>query len=447
MSSTSTLTIPVLENSGLTPLTPLTVLNANAPKIGLANLPYQEENTCKRKTARFSLMLAGVPGTGKSTFLNTLFGDSLVTKQPWTADSVVRERHFELTENGYRMHLTAVDMPGFGAKMDNQFSWVPLVRYIDHNFKMYLLQEEQPNRSQLRDNRVHICLFFIQPTSTELCSLDIHSMKEISKRVNLIPLVARSDTLNKNELARFKQLINETLEKNDIRVCQFVSDNYVLDKIKCFAPFAVIGSNQYFKNNKGDLVRARRYGWGMVEVDNPDHCDFVHLRDILMAEHLLDLMASTDSHYNQYRQQCLTRRIEAASSGIAFQEIRTSDTASPLEDGMQSYMIYQPVRAPDTLALIDNYGPEEQKIEEQTRKHFEFQIREEERRFRQWKTDLLAKQKIYNDDLEDDHQRLMQLEREIREFGPHTDKILRDLEFLPASTWSVAESIGQSVTE
>jgi len=32
----------------------------------------------------------------------------------------------------------------------------------------------------------------------------------------------------------------------------------------------------------GKQVRARAYKWGIVEVENEKHCDFVHLREMLI---------------------------------------------------------------------------------------------------------------------------------------------------------------------
>lgn len=46
-------------------------------------------------------------------------------------------------------------------------------------------------------------------------------------------------------------------------------------------PFAVVGSNQIIEV-KGRKVRGRMYPWGVVEVENPDHCDFIKLRTMLM---------------------------------------------------------------------------------------------------------------------------------------------------------------------
>ena len=33
----------------------------------------------------------------------------------------------------------------------------------------------------------------------------------------------------------------------------------------------------------GEAIRGRRYPWGIVEVDNDEHCDFMRLRQALLA--------------------------------------------------------------------------------------------------------------------------------------------------------------------
>lgn len=46
-------------------------------------------------------------------------------------------------------------------------------------------------------------------------------------------------------------------------------------------PFAVVGSNTLLEVN-GKRVRGRLYPWGVVEVENKDHCDFIKLRNMLI---------------------------------------------------------------------------------------------------------------------------------------------------------------------
>lgn len=56
-------------------------------------------------------------------------------------------------------------------------------------------------------------------------------------------------------------------------------------------PFAVIGSNQLIEV-KGKKIRGRLYPWGVVEVENPEHNDFLKLRTMLVwVSFVMQLMA------------------------------------------------------------------------------------------------------------------------------------------------------------
>ena len=46
-------------------------------------------------------------------------------------------------------------------------------------------------------------------------------------------------------------------------------------------PFAVVGSCQTIEV-RGKKVRGRLYPWGVIEIENPEHNDFVKLRTMLM---------------------------------------------------------------------------------------------------------------------------------------------------------------------
>ena len=41
----------------------------------------------------------------------------------------------------------------------------------------------------------------------------------------------------------------------------------------------------------GKKIRGRQYPWGVVEVENPKHCDFVKIRSMLIT-HMQDLQVS-----------------------------------------------------------------------------------------------------------------------------------------------------------
>jgi hypothetical protein len=42
--------------------------------------------------------------------------------------------------------------------------WKPIVDNIEARFDAYLEQENRVNRAKLVDNRIHACIYFIQPT-------------------------------------------------------------------------------------------------------------------------------------------------------------------------------------------------------------------------------------------------------------------------------------------
>jgi cell division control protein 11 len=47
-------------------------------------------------------------------------------------------------------------------------------------------------------------------------------------------------------------------------------------------PFAVVDSEEEVEID-GEPIRARVYPWGLVEVDNPNHSDFVRLRGAILG--------------------------------------------------------------------------------------------------------------------------------------------------------------------
>lgn len=82
----------------------------------------------------------------------------------------------------------------------------------------------------------------------------------------------------------FPQVMNEIME-NGIRIYSGEidedDDNPEIRDIRDSMPFAIVGSNTLLEVN-GKRVRGRLYPWGVVEVENKDHCDFVKLRNMLI---------------------------------------------------------------------------------------------------------------------------------------------------------------------
>jgi cell division control protein 11 len=76
----------------------------------------------------------------------------------------------------------------------------------------------------------------------------------------------------------------ETIQDNSELRVRFDSwaKHLILTRLtKALLPFAIIGSEEEIEID-GQIVRARRYPWGIVEVDNPKHSDFSRLRSALL---------------------------------------------------------------------------------------------------------------------------------------------------------------------
>ncbi|KTF87912.1 hypothetical protein cypCar_00028551 [Cyprinus carpio] len=111
----------------------------------------------------------------------------------------------------------------------------------------------------------------------------------------------------------FHQILDE-ISEHGIRIYQLPDADSDEDEefkeqtrvLKASIPFAVIGSNQLIEV-KGKKIRGRLYPWGVVEVENPEHNDFLKLRTMLVT-HMQDLQEVTqDLHYENFRSERLKR--------------------------------------------------------------------------------------------------------------------------------------------
>ncbi|XP_023060391.1 inactive serine/threonine-protein kinase TEX14 isoform X2 [Piliocolobus tephrosceles] len=288
--------------------------------VGFATLPNQVHRKSVKKGFDFTLMVAGESGLGKSTLVNSLFltdlyrDRKLLGAEERIVQTVEITKHaVDIEEKGVRLRLTIVDTPGFGDAVNNTECWKPVAEYIDQQFEQYFRDESGLNRKNIQDNRVHCCLYFISPFGHGLRPLDVEFMKALHRRVNIVPILAKADTLTPPEVDRKKRKIREEIEHFGIKIYQFPDCDSDEDEdfklqdqaLKESIPFAVIGSNTVVEA-RGRRVRGRLYPWGIVEVENPGHCDFVKLRTMLVRTHMQDLKDVTrETHYENYRAQCI----------------------------------------------------------------------------------------------------------------------------------------------
>ena len=56
------------------------------------------------------------------------------------------------------------------------------------------------------------------------------------------------------------------------------------------------------QDENGKKVRGRKYPWGVVNIEDREHCDFLALRSLVLAKHLQNMKDETSQkHYEKYR--------------------------------------------------------------------------------------------------------------------------------------------------
>ncbi|KAL8779524.1 MAG: hypothetical protein Q9213_006893 [Squamulea squamosa] len=297
--------------------------------VGFDSITQQIERKLLKRGFQFNVICVGQTGLGKSTLINTIFASHLIdSKGRLTPSEAVRsttEIHpvsHVIEENGVRLRLNIVDTPGYGDQVNNDRCWDPIVKYIKDQHSAYLRKELTAQRERyIQDTRVHCCLFFIQPSGHALKPIDIVVLKKLSDVVNVVPVIAKSDSLTLEERMAFKERIKEEFAFHNLRMYPY--DNEEQDQeeramnssIKDLIPFAVVGSENSIVVN-GRQVRGRQTRWGVINVEDENHCEFVALRNFLTRTHLQDLIETTSQiHYEVFRAKQLLALKDSSAAG------------------------------------------------------------------------------------------------------------------------------------
>ncbi|XP_024082386.1 septin-2 isoform X2 [Cimex lectularius] len=279
--------------------------------------------------------------------MDSLFNTSFESSpSPHTLPTVKLKAHtYELQETNVRLKLTIIDTVGYGDQINKEDSYQAIVDYIDAQFEAYLQEELKIKRSlsTYHDSRIHACLYFICPTGHGLKSLDLSCMKKLDNKVNIIPIIAKADTISKSELQKFKAKIISELAANGVEIYQFPIDDEQVGEINgnmnSHLPFAVIGSTEFVRiGNK--MMRSRQYPWGTVQVENESHCDFVKLREMLIRTNMEDMREKTHcKHYELYRKKRLEQMgftdVDSENKPVSFQQSYEAKRMNHLQELQQ----------------------------------------------------------------------------------------------------------------
>jgi septin 3/9/12 len=151
--------------------------------------------------------------------------------------------------------------------------------------------------------------------------IDIVVLKKLSDVVNVVPVIAKSDSLTLEERRAFKERIKEEFVFHNLKMYPYDNDEFddeeraMNAQIKDIIPFAVVGSEKTIIVG-GKQVRGRQNRWGVINVEDENHCEFVYLRNFLTRTHLQDLIETTSQiHYETFRAKQLLALKESSAAG------------------------------------------------------------------------------------------------------------------------------------
>jgi len=225
-----------------------------------------------------------------------------------------------------------VETQGLGDNLDNREHIEGIVKYVEGQFDEVLAEESRIRRNpRFTDSRVHAVVYMIEATGHGLREQDVQFMQRVSSVANIIPVLAKSDSLTPAEVLTNKRLVYEDIEHYKIPIYQFYNENgqrgfgsqksladddYNFDdndepnetylamrKLQESLPFAVIASDKSVQTgNAGQRALVREYPWGILNIEDPKISDFSTLKDLLLYSHMEDLKETTnDILYERYR--------------------------------------------------------------------------------------------------------------------------------------------------
>lgn len=160
----------------------------------------------------------------------------------------------KMSRNFHTRYKTTNLYSGFGDAVNCEDTWKACSAYIDEQFRQYFTDESGLNRKNIQDNRVHCCLYFIPPYGhgyirasiyiwhciassvpllppfllRRLRQIDLEVLKRLHRKVNVVPVIAKADTLTTYEVKMLKDRILADIEEHEIQVVSVVPVIFLL---------------------------------------------------------------------------------------------------------------------------------------------------------------------------------------------------------------------------
>ena len=191
------------------------------------------------------------------------------------------------------------------------------------------------------------------------------------------------------------------------------------EEIASKIPFAVVGSDQVVVTPDGREVRGRSYPWGVIEVDNEDHCDFVKLRQMLVRTYMEELREYTnDVLYENWRTEKLLS-MGVAQDFSVFKEVKyVLDLLAFFYPRLINYSHASPALRMQEERVL--HEAKLAKMEAEMKMVFQQKVQEKEAKLKQSEEELYARHREMKESLEKQRLDLEEKKRKIENGRPLT---------------------------
>lgn len=127
--------------------------------------------------------------------------------------------------------------------------------------------------------------------------------------MNIIPILAKGDAYTPDEVKMIKKNIIGDAKEAGLEwfdcAKSLRNSPKQLNRIKDgpfgpSPPFLIISSIKKIEISPNLFIFGRKYNWGICNIENPEHSDFLILYQLLIGHFSLDLVNKTKLVYRQY---------------------------------------------------------------------------------------------------------------------------------------------------
>lgn len=266
-----------------------------------------------------NIMIVGRTLVGKTTFLRTFLNSldihgsaslSLISELPTLKNEVAKYPTLQVTLEHSKVALTIIDTPGLCEDGDGLHT---CLEFIEQQFESHLQEEMKVNRNPVGlDNMIHAVLYLLP--QGPLSELDLEAIQQLQRRTNVVPLMARADTVTQKQCLVVREQLRKSLQPfNALHFLE--SGEYededtelYLSEVKSFyerVPMSVVGaefdSGDPFVHPKA-LPLTRVFSFGTLNIEDPKHSDLGCLKYLLFDFGLECIRAHVRiSLYEKYR--------------------------------------------------------------------------------------------------------------------------------------------------